>query len=217
MADSDAECISFAVGTNVPLVFSFAVRLLKSCEDVTTDDCDDGRQRNKINISDTYHCQQRLHRRHDESVFSQSLLWSPYGRGQSIIFLSCGFFFLLSLWSPYAIGQTIIFLPCDFYISSFFFFFSSPSLSGRRLDVYHTWCGLSANLRCRSETCCMRLAGNSGRKKVAKNRHLGTIAQLCRAISSQLRHLSTSEKKLVKQRYALHMSTQYGERRPTNG
>jgi len=39
------------------------------------------------------------------------------------------------LWSPYVIGQTIIFLPCDF---SFFFFFSSPNLSGRRLDVYHT-------------------------------------------------------------------------------
>jgi len=48
----------------------------------------------------------------------------------------------------------------------------------------HTWCGLSANLRCRSETCCMRLAANTGRKKVAKNRHLGIIAQLCRAISS---------------------------------
>jgi len=41
------------------------------------------------------------------------------------------------LWSPYVIGQTIIFLPCDFYLS-FFFFFSSPNLSGRRLDVYHT-------------------------------------------------------------------------------
>ena len=41
------------------------------------------------------------------------------------------------LWSPYVIGQTIIFLPCDFYLSSSFFF-SSPNLSGRRLDVYHT-------------------------------------------------------------------------------
>jgi len=40
------------------------------------------------------------------------------------------------LWPPYVIGQTIIFLPCDFYLSSFFF--SSPNLSGRRLDVYHT-------------------------------------------------------------------------------
>ena len=33
-------------------------------------------------------------------------------------------------------------------------------------------------------------------QKVAKNRHLGTITQLCRAISSQLRHVSTIGKKL---------------------
>ena len=51
--------------------------------------------------------------------------------------------------------------------------------------------------------CCARLAENTGRKKVAKNRHLGTIAQLCRAISSQLRHISTIGKKLVKQQYVL--------------
>ena len=57
------------------------------------------------------------------------------------------------------------------------FFFSSPNLSGRRLDVYHT--------SCRSETCCARFAGNTGRKKSPKSRHLGTIPQLCRAVSSQ--------------------------------
>ena len=71
---------------------------------------------------------------------------------------------------------------------SFFFFlllFSSPNLSGR-------WrCGLSANLECRSEMCCTWLAENTGCKKVTKNRHRGTIAQLCRAISPQLRHIST--------------------------
>ena len=37
---------------------------------------------------------------------------------------------LSCLWSPYVIGQTIILLPCDFYLSSYFFFFSSPNLSG---------------------------------------------------------------------------------------
>ena len=42
------------------------------------------------------------------------------------------------LWPPYVIGGAIIFLPCDFYLSSIFLFFSSPNLSGRRLDVYHT-------------------------------------------------------------------------------
>jgi len=31
---------------------------------------------------------------------------------------------------------------------------------------------------------CTRLAANTGRKKVAKNRHLGPIAQLCRANTS---------------------------------
>jgi len=37
----------------------------------------------------------------------------------------------------YGIGLTIIFLPCGFFLS-IFLFFSSPNLSGRRLDVYHT-------------------------------------------------------------------------------
>jgi len=41
--------------------------------------------------------------------------------------------------------------------------------------------------------------------------YLGTNAQLCRAISSQLRHVSTIGKKLVKQQYLIHMSPQYGE------
>jgi len=45
-----------------------------------------------------------------------------------------------------------------------------------------------------------------GRKNDAKNRHLGTISQLCPAVSSQLRHVSTTGKKLVKQQYLLHMS-----------
>ena len=47
------------------------------------------------------------------------------------------------LWSPYVIGQTIIFSSCFFLLSFFLsssssFFYSSPNLSGRRLDVYHT-------------------------------------------------------------------------------
>jgi len=45
--------------------------------------------------------------------------------------------------------------------------------------------------------CCTRLAENTGRKKVAKNRHLCTIAPICSAISSQLRHLSTIGKNFL--------------------
>ena len=40
------------------------------------------------------------------------------------------------LWPPYVIGQAIIFLPCGFFLPSFSFY-SSPNLSGHRLDVYH--------------------------------------------------------------------------------
>jgi len=47
------------------------------------------------------------------------------------------YIFALLLWPPYVIGQTIIFLPCYFYLL-LLSFFSSPNLSGRRLDVYHT-------------------------------------------------------------------------------
>jgi len=43
--------------------------------------------------------------------------------------------------------------------------------------------------------CCTRLAGNTGCKNDAKNRHLGTIAQLCWAVSLQIRHVSTIGKK----------------------
>jgi len=81
------------------------------------------------------------------------------------------------------------------------FLFSSTNLSGRRLDIYRTSThgvrGSSANLECRSEMCCTRLAGNAGPKKSPKIRHLGTIAQLCRAISLQLRYLSTIGKQLL--------------------
>ena len=55
----------------------------------------------------------------------------------------------------------------------------------------------SANLGFMSETCCTRLAENTGCKKSPKIRHLRNIAQICRAMSSQLRHVSTSGKNLL--------------------
>ena len=45
--------------------------------------------------------------------------------------------------------------------------------------------------------CSTRLAGNAGRKKSPKIRHLATIAQRCRTVSSQLRHVSTIGKNLL--------------------
>jgi len=43
----------------------------------------------------------------------------------------------------------------------------------------------------------MWLAENIGCKKSQQNRHLGTIAHICRAISLQLRHVSTIGKNLL--------------------
>jgi len=62
--------------------------------------------------------------------------------------------------------------------------------------------------------CCTQLAENTGRKNWPKNRRQDIIAQLCRVISSQLRHIPTIGKKLVKRQYLLHTSAQYGELGP---
>jgi len=67
--------------------------------------------------------------------------------------------------------------------------YSQPSHIGCT-PYFHTRYGLSANLGYRFETCCMRLAENTGRQKSPKIRHLRITAQHCRAISSQLRHVS---------------------------
>ena len=103
-----------------------------------------------------------------------------------------------------------------FLSSIYLLFFSSPNLSGRRLNVYHTSTHGVALVRIENAglKCAVR---GSLTVQDAKNRHFGTIAQLCRAVSSQVRHVSTIGKKLVKRRYLLHMSSQYGELRPTNG
>ena len=103
------------------------------------------------------------------------------------------------------------------------FFFSSPNLSHRRLDVchiyFHTWDGLSANLRCRSETCCTRLAQNTTLQDAKKSpkspsgHHRTTLSGYIFATKTHI----DNRKKIVKQQYVLHMSSQYGERRPTSG
>ena len=73
--------------------------------------------------------------------------------------------------AAFAIGQAIIFSSCCFFffiLHSFFLAYSQPSQICC-LPYFHTRCGPSANLGCGSETCCTQLAGNAGRKKIAKN------------------------------------------------
>jgi len=99
-------------------------------------------------------------------------------------------------------------LPVDHYIFilsfvlSFFFF---PRLMSAVADwmwpYLHTWCGLSANLRCRSETCCTRLAANTGRKKSSKICHHATLLGYILATKARI----DNRKNLVKQQYLLSM------------
>jgi len=42
------------------------------------------------------------------------------------------------LWPPCVADADIIFLPCGFFFFFFLLLFSSPNLSGRGVDVYHT-------------------------------------------------------------------------------
>ena len=73
------------------------------------------------------------------------------------------------LWPPCVADADIIFLSCSlFFLSSSSF--SSPNLSRRRLDVYHTY------LEYRSEMCCTRLTGNAGRKKSSSAHHRTTLS-----------------------------------------
>jgi len=88
-----------------------------------------------------------------------------------------------------------------FLLLLFFFLTLSQRSEIGCLPDFYTWCGLSVNLECMSEMCCTRPAENTGRK----NRHFGTIAELCRPVSSQLRHVSTIGENFVKQRYILHV------------
>ena len=120
-----------------------------------------------------------------------------------------------SLWPPCIADADTIFLLCGF-----FFFFLSIFLP-RLFSAIADWMSTilphsSANLGCRSEMY-KQLAENTGRKKSPKIHHLGTISQLCQAISSQLRHVSTILKKIVKQQYPFHMFSQYSELRPITG
>jgi len=123
-------------------------------------------------------------------------------------------FIMAALWNT--AGHYIFAL---WFLSFFFIFYSSPNLSGRRLDVYHTSTHSVAPVRIKNAGLKCAAYGSPemlNAKKSPKIRRLGTIAQICLAISSQLRHLSTIGKKLVKQQYLPHMSPQY-ELRPTSG
>jgi len=91
---------------------------------------------------------------------SQQFIMAALCNRGGIIFLPCGFFFL---------GGALYFCPV---VSSFFLSIFFPRLISAVTDwmsaiLPHMVC-LSANLRCRSETCCTWLAEKYRTQKLAK-------------------------------------------------
>ena len=83
---------------------------------------------------------------------------------------------------------------------SLFIAYSQPSQIGC-LPYFHTWCGFSANLGCRSETCSTRLAEKYRTQKIDKNspsaHHRTTLSGYIFATKA----LIDNRKKIVKQQY----------------
>jgi len=83
----------------------------------------------------------------------------------------------------------------------------------------HTWCGLSANLGCRSETCRTWLAWNAGPKKIAKKLRSGHHSTtLSGYIFASKAPIDNWKKKTVKQQCLPRCphTSQYGEHRFTS-
>jgi len=98
----------------------------------------------------------------------------------------------MSLWLPCVADADIIFLSGCFRLS--FSFFTV------RVDVYHTSTHgvalvrvLNAGLKCAAHGPLVI----HDAKMTQKNRHLGSIAQLCWAVSSQIRHISAIGKAAI--------------------
>jgi len=108
-------------------------------------------------------------------------------------------------------------LPYGFYLSSSFFL--AYYLGRRRLDVYHTsthdvalvWI-YNACLKCAARGS-LKIQDAKITPKSPSTRHRTTLSGSIFATKARI----ANRKKIVKQQYLPHMSSQYGELRPTNG
>jgi len=115
-------------------------------------------------------------------------------------------------------GQTIIFSSCRLFFLSLFFF-SSPNLSRRRLDVCHTSTHGVALVRI-SDAGLKPAARGSLKTQDAKKsqkspsgHHRTTLSGYIFATKAHV----DNRKKIVKQQYVHNMSPQYGQLLPTSG
>ena len=108
------------------------------------------------------------------------------------------------------------------FLSSIFFFLSSPNLSGRRLDVYHTSThGVAlvriknAGLKCAARGS-LQIQDAKSRQKSPSGHHCTTSTGYIFTTKS---HIDNRKKRnvLSSSTSSMHMSLQYGELRPPTG
>jgi len=103
------------------------------------------------------------------------------------------YIFVLYLWPPYGIGQAIIFLPCGFFFYLFIFFF--PRLFLAVADWMSTilphkvWPKCEFRMQVWNVLHAARWIYRT--QKIVQNSSSGHHRTICRAICSQLRHIST--------------------------
>ena len=97
------------------------------------------------------------------------LEWSTSGTVYQIMLLTL---IMVSLWNRadyyIFILSFVLLLLLLLLLPSLFPRLISAAADWMTAIYFHTWCGLSANLECTSETCCALLAENTGRKILAK-------------------------------------------------
>jgi len=111
----------------------------------------------------------------------------------------------------------IIFLPCGFFFFLSSFFPRLISVVAEWMStILCTWCGLSADLECMSEMCCLRLLEIQDAKMTQKIAIWAPSHNFVRLNLHNLGVYGQSEKNLLNSNIS-STSPQYGELWPTSG
>ena len=154
------------------------------------------------------HYMRKYIEKHGNRIFSRRCCISPRPTGLTDLTMSS-----MLLTDLYVLAN-LLFMeqgrPLYFHPVVLSFFFSSPNLSqpseiGCR-PYFHTSCVFSANLGCRSETCCTRFAENTERKKIAKNSPSGHHRTTLSGYVFATKACIDNQKKSFRQQYLLQMS-----------
>ena len=124
----------------------------------------------KVSLPDSNQCIQI-----SEKMLEFSLTVLPTLSSYHILLHTFIHIIMAALWNRTGHYIFALWLLSIFLLLSSFFSLAYELQTGC-LPYFYTRCGLSANLECRSEMCCTRLAKNTGRKKSPSGHHRTTLS-----------------------------------------